>query len=341
MKKRIPYVLLMVGITALFLITAAHSQTKDQPVILKGVTSFPKTHLNNDPVPLFIEAINKRSQGRLKIEWLGGPEVFASFDQIHALKAGTIDMIIYYPFAYMKSVMPEAEAKGLSELTSWEERKSGAFELWSELFEKRVNAKYLGGFHSSLIGFHIYSNRKPDKLADFKGLNIRAMPLYIPFIKALGANPVTVPPTDIYTSMERGVVDGFMWPRFGMISWGLQEVTKYLIEPMIFQMDCASMINLDRWKKIPKDLQELLLNTMIDFEYIATTRGLMIVGHEDKIREKAGMKIIKLPPEEASKYTKLAYDVTWEQITKASPEYGPKLKRVMSKDAVPKGAFPW
>ncbi len=41
--------------------------------------------------------MNKRAEGRLKIEWLGGPEVFASFDQTHALKAGTIDMILYYP----------------------------------------------------------------------------------------------------------------------------------------------------------------------------------------------------------------------------------------------------
>jgi TRAP-type C4-dicarboxylate transport system substrate-binding protein len=336
MKKKFFLVLLFLGIG---LFNYIHIEANAQ-IVLKGVTAFPKTHLNNDPVPLYIESINKRSQGRLKIDWLGGPEVFASFDQIHALKSGTIDMIIYYPFAYMKSLMPEAEAKGLSELSSWEERKSGAFELWSEIFEKRANAKYLGGFHASIISFHIFTNRKVEKIADFKGQNIRAMPLYIPFIKALGGNPVTIPPTDIYTSMERGVVDGFMWP-MGMTSWGLQEVTKYIIEPGIFQWDCATMINLDRWKRIPKDLQELLIDTLKDYEYIATLRAIMIAEKENKVMEKAGVKAIKLPPEDAAKYTKLAYDVTWEQIMKASPEYGPKLKKTMSKDALPKGAFPW
>jgi TRAP-type C4-dicarboxylate transport system substrate-binding protein len=141
--------------------------------------------------------------------------------------------------------------------------------------------------------------------------------------------------------MERGVVDGFMYPRYGMISWGLHEVTKYTIEPGVFQMECATMINLDRWKKIPKDLQEMLMEGMKEYEYISTMRGLMIAEKEDKVREKAGMRVIKLPPEEAQKFVKLAYDMTWEQVLKAAPEYGPKLKKATLKEALPKGAFPW
>ena len=341
MKRRTFLVFLLVGIGfSTFIGGDVNAQTKDQPIVLRAVTAFPKTNLNNDPVHLFIEAINQKAHGRLRIDYLGGPEVFATFDQIHAIKAGTIDMNLYYPWAYMKSLMPEAEAQGLSELTAWEERKSGLFELWTEIFEKRANAKFLGRFHNNLR-FYIYTNKKVEKIADFKGQNIRTMPLYIPFLKALGANPVTTPPSEMYTSLERGVVDGLMYPRYGMISWGLQEVVKNTILPGVFQMEPATMINLDRWKKIPKDLQDLLLDTMKEYEYIATMRSLMIEEHEDRVRAKAGGKTIVLPPEEAAKFTKLAYDVTWESILKASPEYGPKLRKAMSKEAVPKGTFPW
>jgi TRAP-type C4-dicarboxylate transport system substrate-binding protein len=337
MGKRAFWMLLLMGIVLFGFMSA---EVKAQQIILKAVTAFPKPHLNNDPVPLFIEAVNKRAAGRLKIEWLGGPEVSASFDQIHAIKAGTIDMNLYYPWAYMKSLMPEAEAQGLSELSAWEERKSGLFELWSEIFEKRVNAKYIGRLHSN-INFHVFCNRRIDKVADLKGLKIRVMPLYIPFLKALGASPVTMPPPEIYTAMERGVVEGFMWPRVGMISWGLQEVTKFMIVPGVFQMEPATMINLDRWKKIPKDLQDLLLDVIQEYEYIGTMRNYMLVEKEERVREKAGMKIIQLPPEEAEKFVKTAYDMTWEEILKAAPEYGPKLRKAMSKGALPKGAFPW
>jgi len=337
MGKRVFRILLLVGIVLFVFIGL---EVKAQPIILKAITAFPKTHLNNDPVPFFVEAVNHRAQGRLKIEWLGGPEVSASFDQIHAIKAGTIDMNLYYPWAYMKSLMPEAEAQGLSELSAWEERKSGLFELWSEIFEKRVNAKYLGRLHSN-VTFNVFCNRRMEKVTDFKGLKIRVMPLYIPFMKALGASPVTMPPTDIYTAMERGVVDGFMWPRVGMISWGLQEVTKFMIVPGVFQMEPATMVNLDRWKKIPKDLQDLLLEVIQDYEYIGTMRNYMILEKEERVREKAGMKIIQLPPGEAEKFVKTAYDMTWEEVIKAAPEYGPKLRKAMSKSAIPKGTFPW
>ncbi|HPP06171.1 MAG TPA: hypothetical protein PLW88_02290, partial [Syntrophorhabdaceae bacterium] len=103
-------------------------------IIVKAVTAFPKNHLNNDTVQMFVDRVNERCKGKLEIKWLGGPEVIAAFDQANALKKGTIDMVLYYPFGYMKQIMPEAEAKGLTELAEWEERKSGAFQLWEEIF---------------------------------------------------------------------------------------------------------------------------------------------------------------------------------------------------------------
>lgn len=337
MRKGLLLILLLFGF---LMVTFIGSEVLSQQIVLKAVTAFPKSHLNNDPVPLFIEAVNKRSGGRLKIEWLGGPEVMGAFDQVHAIKAGTIDMNLYYPWAYMKSLMPEAEAQGLSELSAWEERKSSLFELWTEIFAKRVNAKYLGRLHSD-VTFHVFCNKKIEKIEDFKGLKIRVMPLYIPFLKALGASPVTMPPPEIYTAMERGVVEGFMWPRVGMISWGLQEVTKYMILPGVFQMEPATMINLDRWNKIPKDLQEIIMDEIQKYEYIGTIRNYKLVEKEERIREKAGMKNIQLPPKDAEKFVHTAYEVTWQEIFKSAPEYGPKLRKAMSRASLPKGAFPW
>jgi len=319
-----------------FMVTKAQSQT----MILKAVTAFPKNHINNDPVPILVDKINKRAQGKIKIDWVGGPEVIKSFDQAIALKAGTIDMILYYPFGYMKSVMPVCEAKGLSELAEWEERKTGAFELWGEIFEKNINAKYLGRLHS-LLPFKIFCNKKIEKIEDFKGMRIRVMPLYISFIKALGGSPVTISPDEIYTAIERGVVDGFMWPNVGMISWGLQEVTKYIVDPGIFQMEPATMINMDKWKKIPLDTQNLIDEIMQDMEYIASMRNTMLEEKEMRVRAAAGMKVIQLPPADAEQFVKTASDATWAYLIEKSPKYGPKLKELSSKKALPPNTFPW
>jgi TRAP-type C4-dicarboxylate transport system substrate-binding protein len=324
-----------------FLIFGLGSTTvQSQQIVLKAVTAFPKNHMNNDPVPIFVDKINKRAEGKLKIDWLGGPEVMKSFDQIVALKSGTIDMILYYPFGYMKSLMPECEAKGSSELAEWEERKTGAFELWCDIFQKRVNAQYLGRFHS-MVKFTLFSNKMIKGIDDIKGMKIRVMPLYIPFFKALGASPVTIAPDEIYTAMERGVVDGFMYVNVGPVSWGLHEVTKYSVEPGVFQMEPATMVNMDKWTKIPPDLQALMMDVMQDMEYIASMRNVMLEQKEIAIRTKAGMKVIQLPPADAEKFIKTASDTTWAYLVQQSPEYGPKLRDLTSRKALPPNTFPW
>jgi TRAP-type transport system periplasmic protein len=310
------------------------------PIVIKAITAFPKNHLNNDPVQMFIDEVNRQAKGKVEIRWLGGPEVTAAFDQGNALKKGTIDMLLYYPFGYLKPLMPEAEAKGLSELAEWEERKTGAFELWTEIFAKRVNAKYIGRLHN-LVPFMVYTNKKIEKIDDFKGAKIRVMPLYVPFMKALGAVPVMIPPTDLHTAMERGVVDGFMWPKVGVISWGLQEVTKYIIEPGVFQMEPATVINLDTWKKIPADAQTTIMDVMKVMEYAGTMRNAMITEKEDEIRYKAGMRYIQMAPAEGEKFRKICYDNTWDYVIQSAPEYGPKLRKATLKSAIPKGTFPW
>ena len=334
--KKIVGIGLIIGLVFSFTFTDARSET----IVLKSVTAFPKNHANNDPVPILINKINQRANGRLRIDWVGGPEVIQSFDQALALKAGTIDMLLYYPFGYMKPVMPEAEAKGLSELAAWEERKAGAFELWDEIFAKRVNAKYLGRLHS-IIPFALWTNKKIEKVADLKGMKIRVMPLYIPFMKALGASPVVIPPTEMYTSLERGVVDGFMWIRQGITSFGLQEVVKYQLEDYVFQAEPATMMNLNKWKALPEDLQDLIMDVIQDVEYIGTMRFILLDQAEDKIKKAAGIQYIKLPPEEAAKWRQTAYDETWKYVIGNAPEYGPRLKEVSSRKALPKGAFPW
>jgi len=311
-----------------------------EPIVIKAVTYAPPNHISVDPVLILIDKINTLGKGRVKIDLIGGPEVIAPFDMPQALKSGAIDMVAYIPMSYMKSIVPEAEAKGVSEIAEWEERKSGAYDLWCEIFAKKGNIKYLGRFHS-LSPFRVYCNKKIEKIADFKGMKMRVNPLYIPFMKALGVAPVSAPPTEIYTLLERKVVEGTMWPTHGMISFGFHKLLKYAIEPGVFQIDTSTHMNLDKWNKLPKDVQDLIMGVMQDMEWIGSMRGMVRTEAEGNVKKRAGMQFIQLPKEEAETFQKIAYEKTWEYIIGISPEYGPKLKKLTQKAAVPKGSFPW
>jgi len=134
---------------ALVTIPLFASFAKAAPIVLRAVTFLPMNHPNVDPwVKMMIDRVNKEAKGELTIKWLGGPEVIKAFDQTNALKTGVVEMLPYHPFGYMAPLMKEGHCGGLTDLTGWEEKKSGAFQLWDEIIQKKINAKYLGRVHT-------------------------------------------------------------------------------------------------------------------------------------------------------------------------------------------------
>ncbi len=99
----------------------------------------------------------------------------------------------------------------MSQLTSQEEKDVGADAIYDEIHRKKLNAAYLGALGSQ-NPFQLYTVKKVTSPDQIKGLRIRSSAMYIDFLKALGANPVVTKPGDVYQALERGVVDGVMWP---------------------------------------------------------------------------------------------------------------------------------
>ncbi len=282
-------------------------------------------------VSIWADKVEKASNGRLILDYVGGPEVIPGFDQPYAVRMGTIDAVFYIAWGYTKPLVPEAWASGLSQYPAWEEREMGIDDLWDEISQKRLNSKYIGRFESIFEFFNLFSNVEIKSIEDFKGLTFRAMPLYVPFMESMGMSPVIMPAPDMYTAMERGVIDGLMFPKDDMVGFALHEVTKYRIDPGLGQTDLATLINLDVWNKIPKDLQDILLETMAEMEYMATSRRFWRASREVEIAKDAGVKVITLSREETKELVRLFYDKIWEPTLKDAPEYGPRLKELLSR----------
>jgi TRAP-type C4-dicarboxylate transport system substrate-binding protein len=319
-------VLLVLG----FMFCFASVASAKKVYTLRAITAFPKNHPHNLGIPLMIKMIHKQSGGRLKILWLGGPEVVKTFDQAEALRRGSVDMLLYNPFMFFRPLGAIFMAKGCSQLPAWEERMSGAYDLWVKIFREKVNGEYLGSINS-VVPFRLYMNKKIKGIADLKGLKIRVAPLYIPWMKALGAKPITIPPMEIYTAMQRGVVDGFMWPAYAIPGMGWHEVTKYMVTQGVFQIEPATVVSLKKFNALPKDLQQVLRKVVEVMEGIDTVRSMLRMESDWVIMSRAGMKKIVLPAADAKKFRKLAYDATWAYVIKQSPKYGPQMRKLTTR----------
>ncbi len=85
--------------------------------------------------------------------------------------------------------------------------------------------------------------QQADLKPDLTGLKLRITPVYRDFFQALGATVVQTAPGEVYTALERGVVDGYGWPITGMFDLGWNEKTKYRVDPGFYTAEVSVLVN--------------------------------------------------------------------------------------------------
>ena len=309
--------------------TIGVSDAIGESLTLKAVTAFP---YKPGPIANFnqafdwIEKVQKRSNGEVKIEYLGGPEVIPSFGQYEACRKGIVDIYIG-PSDYAVPIMPESLAPVAVKLSPMALRKNGFYGVLGDIFQQH-DLYFLGNVKSP-AGYQLQTNVMVKTPKDLAGLKMRMSPVYKPFAAALGIKYVSLKSGEVYTALERGLVDGFAWTVSSRVldsNW--PEVCKYYIDHRFGDSDLVILISLKTWKKLPKKLQDIMEQTMIELE---KEWNPIWAGQEEKtlkLYKKAGMKPIRFSPEDAAAYVELYYDATWNHIVKKSPKWGPKLRKL-------------
>jgi TRAP-type C4-dicarboxylate transport system substrate-binding protein len=318
-----------------FLVCLSFSgQALAEKYTIKAVSAWPRnaSEVASDFLP-FIAAANayvaEKYPGELKIQYLGGPEVIPSGDQAEAIRMGTIDMIFATP-AYYAGIAPAANAGKLSQRTSTEERKNGADAVFDRIHREKLNAAYLGRLGSE-VQFQLYTIKPVKTIADMEGLRIRTSAMYIDFIKSLGGLPIDIKPGDVYQALERGVVDGFMWPLFSIRPWGWQEVTKYVVGPPFYKVCHPILANAKKWDSLPGHLRKALQDVLAERAAMVDTESVENMKREIGILEKAGLKVIRFSAEEEKKYLDMAYSAGWEGQLKMESENTARLQKLLSR----------
>ena len=162
------------------------------------------------------------------------------FEVGNALKGGVVD-IANATGAFYTNVMPEADAWKLTERPMSELRKNGGFDYMAKLYAQKMNAIFLARLVDN-NPFHLYLN-KPISKPDLTGLKLRITPVYRDFFQALGATVVQTAPGEVYTALERGVVDGYGWPITGIFDLGWHEKTKYRVDPGFYTAEVSVLVN--------------------------------------------------------------------------------------------------
>ena len=298
-----------------------------QETTLRAVTSFTEKTTYSRGFERFIERVNEAGKGVIRINYIGGPKAMPPFEVGNALKGGVIDLA-NATGAFYTNVMPEADAWKLTERPMAELRRNGGYEYMAKIYAEKMNAIFLARVVDN-NPFHLYLN-KPISTPDLTGLKLRITPVYRDFFQALGATVVQTAPGEVYTALERGVVDGYGWPITGIFDLGWNEKTKYRVDPGFYSAEVSILINKASWDKLT-DAQKAILRKAADQGEAEVAEFAEENAKDTKRQADAGIQTITLDGAAAATYHDTAYEAGWAGVIRQSPEHGPKLREFFSK----------
>lgn len=301
--------------------------TAQAEVTLKAVSAFNTDTFFTDRFKVFVDKVNEDGKGLVQINFLGGPEAIPTFEVGNAVRSGVVDLA-NSSGVFHANLVPEALAMTLTDKTIQELRSNGGHELLDKIHQDKANMYWLARVTDGLE-YHTYTNKPVHKAADLKTMKLRSVPTYLAFFQALGASALQVPPGEVYTALERGVVDGYGWPSVGVLDLGWQERTKYRIEPGFYNVEVSLFMNKKSWDKLNNE-QKAFMEEKIKWIESLNKEDLQLAIDEKSKQADAGIETITLTDEAAKEYRDIAYKAGWDGILKSSPKNGSNLQALFS-----------
>ncbi len=304
--------LLTASLPALVLASAPTAQAADLTILSGWDTTY-------NAVPVFVdhfmEEIEKRSDGALTAE-MRGPETVPPFEQLQPVSSGLFDMLFTHG-AYHLGETGMSFALDAMKDDPEARRESGAYDIIDEHYQNEHNMKLIGVF-SAASGYHVLLRDPIGDDGALKGRKIRASATYHDMIKELGGAVVTLPASEIFSGLERGVVDGAAWPVFGAMEYGWYEVADYMTRPTFGVTNHILFMNLDAWEALDQEQQDIILDTAIELETSGRDEFASLWEEEDQAMQDAGLKITEFGDDVAPEVEAMFAAGVWRQVEKNS-----------------------
>ena len=274
--------------------------------------------------------IETMSNGQLKIQVFAGGELVPPMETFQAVSQGMAQMGSAAAY-YWAGKVPEAQffttlPFGLTpqERSAWM-TSGGGLELWAELYEP-FNLVPLPMINTG-VQMAGWFRKEIKSLADMKGLRMRMPGFGGKVLAKIGANVVLLPGSEVFVSLERGVIDATEWVGpYHDERLGLYQAAKYYYYPGWHEPSSVVelMINKKAWNSLPDNLKAIVKSAAAE-TYIWSLAEFDAKNGEalNKMITKDGVKLRKLPDDVLAKLQKLSHEVLEEQAAKS-----PKAKKI-------------
>ena len=258
------------------------------------------------PMENFVNKVQERSGGRVKINVFHSAQLFDGYEELPALSRGDVDIV------NMTSTYPSGTVPALSVFTLpflFDSTAHLKRALDAGLFDLGV-ADELKNTHDAVVlgyapwdPYEFYSRREAIKTGDDVKGKVWASTGSIDAeaIQALGGSPTSMPSSELYLSFDRGVIDATPRPLLTGMGRTLYEVVKH-ISIVNFGVDISLLaINRQKWESLPEDIQEIIIQAAKERDAEQMERVDAFIADALKTYESHGLKIERVGGEEIEK----------------------------------------
>ena len=245
--------LLALGLLLVAFVAPAISQAKE--IKLRYSLLWPASHPITKLSQEWGKDVEAATNGRVKVTTFPGNTLTPPMQAYDAVVKGIADMAGCL-LAYAPGRLPLSEVlqQPLGYMNGYQSSKL-ANAYYKKFQPKEFDDVKVMYLHGAAPGF-IFTKKAVNSIKEVKGLRIKANAENADIVVNLGAAPVTMPVSDTYDSLQRGVIDGTLFPLEALQGYKIGEVVKTVIQDygISYMTSMYVIMNKDKWNSIlPED----------------------------------------------------------------------------------------
>lgn len=291
------------------------------PVELKLAHFWPANHfIETEVVQTWKEEVEKATDGLVTVTSYPGETLLGADAIYDGVSEGIVDLGISF-FSYTRGRFPVIELLELPGI-SYNNAEAATEVIWEYI--KEINPEEVQDtklMFAGSAGLAYLSTKTPVRtLEDLQGMENRTTGASALPMTALGGVPVSMPMSDAYESLSKGIVKGILGPTSPLQTWKLAEVVDYVtVTPFIYTATFFFTMNLDTWNSFPPDVQEAILKIN---DKLFKEKIVSLFQNDDEAGlnygiEQEGLEIIELSTEETERWLDILNAAREENIAAA------------------------
>jgi len=274
--------------------------------------SYPAVPGMADP---FIKNLEAATQGRIKLI-VSGPEAVSPYEQLEPVSAGVFQFL-FTAGAYHYGTTPFLSAVEALGGTPESRVTAGVLDVVDRHYEK-YGLKLIALAMENDGSYNIFVKQPIGPSGDLQGRKIRSSATYHSVLKLLGASPVGMPAGEVYSALEKGVVDGGAWPVRGLLGYRWYEVAKYLVRPAFGWVATPLFMNRAAFNRLPEADRRVVLEEGRKAAEGWQRESSRLAAEEEKALLGKGMAITYMGDAQRAKLKEVWSDGVWESALRSS-----------------------